>query len=164
MVRFRAPFAALIALLFYTMTDILVWQRIFESNQLIEFADTYHIGWLASLAGYAIVGVVVMSDRWKDCLFYLAALVIGAYSGLEDVLYYVLDGKAMPESLPWLSRNPLILGISRTSVIASAAFWLTALAILYLTLLVWRRPRSEPASSVIQTSLDSRVRGQPARR
>lgn len=135
--KLRPLFAALSALFFYTITDILVWQRIFEANRLNEYADTYHAGWFLSLAGYATVGVVVMSDRWKDCLLFLAALVVGAYSGLEDVLYYVLDRKPMPASLPWLSGNPMIHGISRMDVISSVAFWLVVLVILYIAMFLW---------------------------
>jgi hypothetical protein len=106
--NFRPLLAALIALIFYTVTDILVWQRVFEANQLVKYADTYHVGWFVSLAGYAAVGVVIMADRWKDCVFFLVALSVGAFSGLEDVLYYLLDRKPMPAALPWLGSNPLI--------------------------------------------------------
>ncbi len=139
MIRWRPLGAAVVALLFYAITDILVWQRIFEANRMVGFADAYHAGWLVSLAGYATVGVIVMSDNWKDCLYFLAALSVGAFSGLEDVLYYVLDGKPIPASLPWLSRNPLIYASSRTGLISSVAFWLLALAILYVILYIWRR-------------------------
>lgn len=139
MSKIRPMLAALIALGFYTVTDILVWQRIFEANQLVEFAGTYHAGWFVSLAGYATVGVIVMSDRWKDCLFFLSALVVGAYSGLEDILYYLLDGKPIPASLPWLEGNPLIHSVSRQGLISSVAFWLVALVVLYAVLYLRRR-------------------------
>jgi hypothetical protein len=152
--RFRAPLAALIALVFYTATDILVWQRIFESNQLIEYAGSYHLGWFISLAGYAVVGVAIMSDRWKDCLFFLTALLIGAYSGLEDILYYVLDRRPMPEALPWLSGNPLIFAVSREGVIASVAFWLIVLIGLYLFLFAWRRTPGQKVTSQPRRRLD----------
>ena len=144
MFRLRPLLAAVIALFFYSVTDILVWQRIFEANRLIGFADAYHTGWLVSLGGYATVGVILMSGHWKDCLYFVAALCVGAFSGLEDVLYYVLDGKPIPASLPWLSGNPLIYASSRTGLISSAAFWLFALLALYVVLYVWHRgPRRE---------------------
>jgi hypothetical protein len=138
MKKLRPLIAALMALGFYTITDILVWQRIFETNQLVMFANTYHAGWFVSLAGYAMVGVVVMSDRIKDCLFFLVALFIGAYSGLEDILYYVLDRKPVPESLPWLEHNPLIRGTGRADLILSAIFWLAVLIALYAVLYLRR--------------------------
>lgn len=139
MIRVRPLLAAVVGLLFYAVTDILVWQRIFEANKMIGFADAYHTGWLVSLAGYATIGVIVMSGQWKDCLYFLAALAVGAFSGLEDVLYYILDGKPIPASLPWLSGNPLIYASSRTGLISSVVFWLVALAFLYVALYIWHR-------------------------
>jgi hypothetical protein len=138
--NFRPLLAALIALIFYTVTDILVWQRVFEANQLVKYADTYHVGWFVSLAGYAAIGVVIMADRWKDCVFFLVALSVGAFSGLEDVLYYLLDRRPMPTALPWLESNPLIFETSRLGVIASVGCWLVVLGVLYAALYLRRWP------------------------
>jgi hypothetical protein len=63
---------------------------------------------------------------------------VGAFSGLEDVLYYMLDGKPMPDTLPWLEGNPMILHVSREGVIGSVSLWLIALAVLYFVLYQWR--------------------------
>ena len=73
--KYRPVVATLIALLFYTLTDILVWQRIFEAHNMVEFAGTYHAGWFVSLAGYASMGVLLMWGRWKDCLYFVISLV-----------------------------------------------------------------------------------------
>lgn len=100
------------------------------------YADTYHSGWFVTLAGYALMGLVFMWGAWKDCLFFLFTLFIGAFSGLEDILYYVLDGKPLPEMLPWLSNNPLIYGNSRTNLIGSVLFWLAILVILYFVMYI----------------------------
>lgn len=132
--KHRPILAAAMALLFYTLADILIWQRIFETNQMIEYASIYHTGWFVSLAGYAIIGIILMWGEWKNCLYFLTSLFVGAFSGLEDVLYYLLDGKPMPDMLPWLEGNPLIYHVSRAGVIGSVAFWLTALFVLYLVL------------------------------
>jgi hypothetical protein len=134
MKKLRPILTALVALLFYTVTDILIWQRIFEANQMVKYADMYHTGWFVTLAGYAILGMIFMWGAWKDCLFFLMTLFIGAFSGLEDVLYYVLDGKPMPEKLPWLSGNPLIYGDSREALIGSVLFWIAVLVVLYFVL------------------------------
>jgi hypothetical protein len=145
MSKYRPILATLIALLFYTLTDILVWQRIFEAHNMVEFAGTYHAGWFVSLAGYASMGVLLMWGRWKDCLYFVVSLLVTAFSGLEDILYYVLDRKPMPASLPWLDSNPLLLyGSSRLGVIGSVIFWLGALAVLYVLLYRWKR--SQPAA------------------
>jgi hypothetical protein len=145
MKKYRPVIAAALALMFYTFADILIWQRIFETNQMVQYADIYHTGWFVSLAGYAILGLVLMWGVWKDCVYFLVSLFVGAFSGLEDVLYYILDGKAMPDMLPWLDRNPMILHVSREGVIGSVSFWMMVLVILYLVLYQWKlkKPQQE---------------------
>lgn len=138
MKKYRPIFAAALALTFYTFADILIWQRIFETNQMVQYADVYHTGWFVSLAGYAILGLVLMWGAWKDCAYYLVSLFVGAFCGLEDVLYYILDGKPMPDALPWLEDNPMILHASREGVIWSVSLWLIALVLLYMVLYQWR--------------------------
>lgn len=138
MKKFRAVIAATVALIFYTITDIMIWQRIFETNNMIGYADMYHTGWFATLAGYAVMGVILLWGSWKDCFYFVTALLVAAFSGLEDILYYALDGKPMPQALPWLDQNPLIFATSREGVVFSVVFWLGALAVLYYAL-YWRR-------------------------
>jgi len=147
MKKYRPVIAAAMALLFYTFADILIWQRIFETNQMVEYANIYHTGWFVSLAGYAIMGVVLMWGVWKDCLYFLTSLFVGAFCGLEDVLYYLLDGKPMPDSLPWLEGNPMIYHVSRTGVIWSVLFWLMALVVLYVLLYQWRATSQQKSLS-----------------
>jgi hypothetical protein len=151
MKKYRPILAAAMALLFYTFADIMIWQRIFETNQMIQYADVYHRGWFVSLAGYAIIGIILMWDSWKDVVYYLTALFVGAFSGLEDVLYYLLDWKPMPDALPWLDANPMIFHVSRTGVIFSVILWMTALGLLYIAL-YWRRTQSQNAVPVNQVS------------
>ncbi len=141
MKKFRPVLAAALAIAFYTLADILIWQRIFETNQMVQYAHIYHTGWFVSLAGYAILGVVLMWGEWKDVVYFLISLFVGAFSGLEDVLYYLLDGKPMPDVLPWLEGNPMILHVSRAGVIGSVLFWLLALVLLYLVLYQWLAKR-----------------------
>lgn len=145
MKKYRPILAAALALIFYTFADILIWQRIFETNQMVQYADIYHTGWFVSLAGYAILGVVFMWGAWKDCAYYLISLFVGAFCGLEDVLYYLLDGKTMPEALPWLDRNPMIFHVSRAGVLGSVSIWLVVLIVLYIVLYQWRaKTKPEP--------------------
>jgi len=143
MKKYRPVLAAALALTFYTFADILIWQRIFETNQMVQYASIYHTGWFVSLAGYAILGVVLMWGEWKDVVYFLISLFVGAFSGLEDVLYYILDGKPMPDVLPWLEGNPMILHVSRAGVIGSVLFWLLALVLLYLVLYQWRAKKQQ---------------------
>jgi hypothetical protein len=139
MKKYRPIIAAALALAFYTFADILIWQRIFETNQMVQYADIYHTGWFVSLAGYAILGLVLMWGDWKDSAYFLISLFVGAFCGLEDVLYYLLDGKPMPDMLPWLEGNPMIFHVSLEGVISSVSIWLIALVALYLVLYHWRR-------------------------
>jgi len=139
--KYRPVLATIIALLFYTGTDILVWQRIFEANQMIEYADVYHTGWFISLAGYAVMGLLLMWDSWKDCLYFIISLFVTAFSGLEDMLYYLLDGKPIPDALPWLDNNPMIHHSSRFGLISSVIFWLLILVALYFLLYKWKNRR-----------------------
>jgi hypothetical protein len=143
MKKYRPIFTAVIALLFYTITDILIWQRVFEANDLVEYADIYHTGWFMTLGGYALMGILLMWGAWKDCVYFITSLFVGAFSGLEDVLYYVLDGKPMPASLPWLSGNPMILEVSSAGVVGSVLLWLTVLIILYVVLYEWQLARTK---------------------
>jgi hypothetical protein len=106
---------------------------------MVEYASVYHTGWFVTLAGYALLGTLLLWGSWKDCLYFVIALFIGAFSGLEDILYYVLDRKPMPVSLPWLQGNPMIYGSSRWEVIASVLFWIGILITIYIVLYVWRK-------------------------
>ena len=145
MSKFRPILAVTLALFFYTLTDIMVWQRIFEFHRLVEYADMYHTGWFVSLAGYATIGLVLLWGNWKNCVYYLVALFVGAFSGLEDVMYYVMDGRPIPASLPWLNHNPMIAVSSRTGLLTSVFFWVAFLLLLYVALFWWRwkKPKLE---------------------
>lgn len=148
MKQYRPIIATLIVTLFYTTTDILIWQRIFESNQMINYADTYHTGWFVSLAGYAALGIFLLWGEWKDCIYYISSLLVAAFSGLEDVLYYLLDGKWVPDALPWLDANPMVFHSSRLGLLISVFFWLIMLVILYHLLYGWKKNQSPSTSSM----------------
>ena len=145
MKKYRTIIATIIALFFYTVTDILIWQRIFEANNMVGYADLYHTGWFVTLAGYAVMGTILLWGSWKDCLYFVTSLFVAAFSGLEDVLYYALDRKPMPEALPWLDGNPMIYISTREGVIFSVVFWLSVLVILYFFLYLWRTRDTQPA-------------------
>ena len=148
--KYRPVIAAVTAILFYVITDILIWQRIFEAHKMVEYASVYHTGWFMTLAGYAFMGILLLWGSWKDCFYFVTALFVGAFSGLEDVLYYVLDGKPIPATLPWLSGNPMIFGNSRLEVIGSVLFWIAILIALYVVLYMWRKDRPRKVLNDLQ--------------
>ena len=58
--------ALLIAVFFYTKIDILIWQRIFEENQLTGLGiGVYQWGWLQSLFGFMTLGILVCYPDWR---------------------------------------------------------------------------------------------------
>ena len=146
MKKYRTVFATIIALIFYTVTDILIWQRIFEANNMVGYADLYHTGWFVTLAGYAVMGTILLWGDWKDCLYFVTSLFVAAFSGLEDVLYYAFDRKPMPEALPWLASNRMIFHATREGVIISMIFWLSALVVLYFFLYWWKSKKPQTIS------------------
>jgi len=123
-------FTAWLALVFFAVQDILIWQRIFETHEMWEFVNQYHLGWFVSLAGYIALGVLLF-QTWKDRLIYAVCLFALALNGIEDVLYYWLDARALPAFLPWLNQNPLILfrPVTDTGLVANCAIWLIVMVL-----------------------------------
>jgi len=145
-VKRRALAALLIALGFYALSDILLWQRIFEAHQLSMFDPEYQTGHVAILVGMMGMGAVLLMDSGVWALWFEGALYTIAFGGGEDVLYYWLDGRQIPAVLPWLDRSRLIFvrpiagDITSIELLASAAFWLGAWLLLMFLLprIAWR--------------------------
>ncbi len=121
---------------FYAKTDILIWQRIFETQELTGFgnAGTYQWGWFQSLFGFIILGTLVCFPNIRRMILFPVSLTLLAFSGAEDILYYLLDGKPVPHFLPWLNNNFLIIRpVTSHTVYISAVFWLAIVLLLYTT-------------------------------
>ena len=129
-VRRRAAVALALALGFYALSDILLWQRIFEAHKLSAFDSEYQTGHVAILVGLIGVGAVLLVDSGLWALWFGGALYTMAFGGAADVLYYWFDGRPIPDVLPWLDRSRLIFirpsggDVTNADVLASAAFWL----------------------------------------
>jgi hypothetical protein len=127
--RRRAMVALVIALGFYALSDILLWQRIFEAHQLAKFDAQYQTGHVAILVGMMGVGGVLLFDSGLWALWFEGALYTLAFGGAEDVLYYWLDGRSIPSVLPWLDRSRLIFvrpvagNVTSAELLASAVAW-----------------------------------------
>ena len=128
--RRRVLVALFVALGFYALSDILLWQRIFEANSLSMFDAQYQTGHVAILIGLIGTGAVLLWDAGAWALWFGGALYTTAFGGVADVLYYWLDGRSVPAVLPWLDRSRLVfirpLGgdVTCVELLASAAFWL----------------------------------------
>ncbi len=137
--------AVIIALLTYTVVDIMIWQRIFEKNELYIYSALYHPGWTVMLVGEMVLGALLLLPHWRAILFYLAALYSLATCGAEDVLYYWLDGRVIPYRLPWLDPAPLVLfkPVTALNLVASAGTWFLLWFGAYLVL-CWFESRARP--------------------
>ena len=162
----------LVALGFYALSDILLWQRIFEAHQLSMFDSQYQTGHVAILVGIMGTAGVLLLDAGFWALWFEGALYTMAFGGVEDVLYFWLDGRSIPHVLPWLDRSRLIFirpgagDVTSAELLASAAFWLALwLALLVLVPLVARRrhPRGNLGARVkaqlVQDAADVRGHG-----
>jgi hypothetical protein len=149
-VKRRVVTALGVGLLFYALGDVLLWQRIFETHDLYAFDGAYQSGHRAVLLGLIGVGVVLLYEARLWAVWYGLAFYTLAFSGLEDVLYYWLDGRSIPAVLPWLNENHLILfrPVTRTALLASAvvwiAFWLGTIALVGVTKSWCRERESNP--------------------
>ena len=148
-VRRRVLAALLVALGFYALSDILLWQRIFEAHQLSMFDPQYQTGHVAILVGMMGVGGVLLIDSGIWALWFEGALYTMAFGGDEDVLYFWFDGRAIPAVLPWLDRSHLIFirplsgDVTSAELLASAMFWLVLwlAALIVLPVIVSALPR-----------------------
>ena len=147
--RRKVGLALAAGLVFYALSDILLWQRVFEAHDLFQFDAQYQSGHVTTLVALIATGMILLYDAGLWALWYGLAFYTLTFSGLEDVLYYWLDGRALPAALPWLDGgNPLILfhPVTDVSLVASAAlwvaFWALSLALLPRLALVARRGAS----------------------
>lgn len=123
--RIRVAVALAAGLFFYALSDVLLWQRIFEQHDLFQYDRLYQSGHVATLVGMIAIGMVLLLDTRWWALWYAAAFYTLTFSGLEDVLYYWLDGRAIPAACPWLNDDPFIIfkPAGGWSLVLSAAAW-----------------------------------------
>lgn len=129
-------FAFLISFITYTLVDIHIWQRIFESNEAWSFADQYHFGWKIMFWGtFFLVNFLLFPDL-RACLLFSVTFVITSNNGTEDLFYYWLDGRSVPAYLHWLEDSTWITFHPTTNTNLYINFIIhTILLILYWCLL-----------------------------
>jgi hypothetical protein len=139
--------ALAVGLMFYALSDVLLWQRIFEAHDLFQYDLQYHTGQVTMLLALIAVGVILLWEAGPWALWWAGAFYSLSFSGLEDVLYYWLDGRGIPARCPWLDANPFILfkPAGGWTLALSAAIWIMVWSV---PLLVWRPARdSNPRPS-----------------
>ena len=134
----KVVIALSVGLVFYAESDIMLWQRIFEQHNLSQFDNQYQTGHVSILVAMIGIGVVLLWDRlWS--LWYAMAFYTLSFSGLEDVLYYWFDGRAIPSTLPWLNDGHGLIvfqPVTNISLCINAGiwigFWVATLIIIHL--------------------------------
>jgi hypothetical protein len=136
--------------------DILIWQRIFEANELWELGiGVYHWGWVNALFGFMALGAILFHPNLRRMITFPLSLAVLAFSGLEDILYYWLDGRSLPAELPWLNSNPLLIRpVTAERLLVSALLWLIIIVILDVVV-TWLEKRGAVFNS--QMRLNFRV-------
>jgi hypothetical protein len=157
MIRFWGALTA--SLFFYTKMDILIWQRIFEAKGLGDVGiGVYHWGWLQALFGFMAIGSLLFYPHLRRMITFPLSLGILAFSGLEDLLYYWLDGRSLPAELPWLNHNPLLLRpVTDQSLLISALIWFLVVLAFDLSgeYLARRRPQPQRVKEAISFKLNA---------
>lgn len=124
--RRRVALALAAGLFFYALSDVLLWQRIFEAHDMFQFDAQYQSGHVTTLVALIGIGMILLIDTpwafWYGLAFYTLT-----FSGLEDVLYYWLDRRWLPAQLPWLDQNPLIFfhPVTAPTLLLSAGLWVS---------------------------------------
>jgi hypothetical protein len=115
-----------VGLVFYALSDILLWQRIFEANHLWQYDAQYQTGHVAILVALIGTGMVLLWNAGWWAVWYGLAFYTLAFGGLADVMYYWLDGRSIPAALPWLEANHLILfhPVTTATLVLSAGAWI----------------------------------------
>lgn len=101
MIRWRIVIAVFVALLLFAWQDVLIWQRIFEHDGLWQYAGVYHDGWRVMRDALVIVGIWLLWPRWIEMAFYSSTLFVFSINGFVDILYFWLDGRALPLEFVW---------------------------------------------------------------
>lgn len=125
--RARVSMAVAVGLVFYSLGDVLLWARIFEANHLSQYDPAYQTGHREILLGLIAVGVVLLWDAGAWALWWALSLYTLAWGGAADLLYYVLDGRAIPATLPWLNDNrliwPMFKPVTNSTLLLNVGLW-----------------------------------------
>lgn len=126
----------IIALIFYAYIDILIWQRIFESDNMISYAGVYSKGFITVLISEVIIGSLLLCGNIKEMIFYASTLTLFGLNGTEDILYYFLDGKMLPNNLPWLDHSHFIFfkPVTKEGLIGNVIVWGLIWALMWISI------------------------------
>ena len=132
----RVWLLVLVGLVLWSLQDILIWQVIFETDELWQYDGIYHRGWYVMLYGQIVLAFLWTWPKWGRAVLHGVMLYTLAHAGTADVLYYWLRLVPIPDVLPWLNEHPLILfsPVTGGNLIASVAIWLVAWVLVTITM------------------------------
>ena len=102
-------------LIFYAITiaDIIIVEEIFRPTGVWEYIGYYHFAMFQILAPIIMIAGFILTLDWRFPAYLFILLIFG----LEDTFYYLLQGKEIPEQLPWLWGSPTRIELLLRNVI-----------------------------------------------
>lgn len=123
--KFPAKSAVGLAILLWSIQDAIFWRTWFDGRSWNSSAELYQFWHQAFLVGLIVTGLLYF--RGAMALWFAGATWTIANSGFPDLLYYWLDLKSVPTTLPWLDQtHPLVLfhPATASNVMQSSADWI----------------------------------------
>lgn len=113
----------------YTLVDIHIWQRIFETHEMWHFDYQYHFGWYIMFYGFLIFGILLLIPDLRAMICYGVTFWMISFNGTEDLFYYWLDGRKLPEYYHWLEHSSILLfhPVTRENLILNCIVYLVGL-------------------------------------
>jgi hypothetical protein len=75
--------------------------------------------------GLLSIGVAGLLPAGRDAVWFAVSFRLALMMGVEDLLYYWLDGRPLPTILPWLDEHPLIFfsPVTDASLLFNVFLW-----------------------------------------
>lgn len=161
-----------IGILLLSFVDVIVLERIykptaaahqidwkeFEIHVPLAGENAYMLWWHVAFIPLSIILFVLIGVSGRDWGLALSGIVLFA-TGWEDIVYYAIQFKMVPDQLPWLNINPLIAWtriITRSAIVSRIELFIAAgfggvfaLIVLFFQW-IWRRYISSGNSDVSQ--------------
>ena len=106
--------SALVILLGITIADILIVEMVFRPTGIWGYIRYYHVAVFQVLVPAIVIAGFLMTRDWHFSLYLLILLLLG----VEDTLYYLLQGKVPPEKLPWIWGAPTRIELIIRNILA----------------------------------------------
>lgn len=111
------------SLLLFTVYDILMMEGLFTRLQIRDNIHIFYIYWIVTYGFLFPLLILLISSKLRSGEFLMYS-VVGIYCGWLDILFFLLQGKALPNIYTWLplSPNSLQLVAFATTALVIALF------------------------------------------